>query len=338
MHKTLLCLALAFAFRSIASATSLTAPETVEVGRLKTNEVGKFEFTVRNDSSEKIKIGGIRTSCSCTNVRIEGSETLEPGADRTITGNVNFGSKIGDYETKVLVAYESKNGESPEKIVRVQGKVAAALVFDRPRIDFGDVDLSDEPRILTVMAKRGNSEEQWDSIAATARNEHLTISAEKVTEDIIRITARLDPSGLPIASVRDTVEITILNSGVTGTEKFELPVSARITGPLKATPASIYLGAVKADEVIDRSITVTSTDLDLRELVICSQGKENQSEIGRREKNKAVVTVRLRPSSDVIGETLNLFHRTSGIRISVPVVGFVRETQQFQSDENHPRR
>lgn len=303
---------------------SITVPESVDVGKVRGNELRKFEFVLSNPTSEDITVVGIKTSCACTNVELQGSKKLVPGAKGTVTGDVNFGGALGNYETKVAITAQSTNGKSEEVTIPVRGKVIADMVLEKSRIDLGKVDIGAGPQVVTVDATRGNSGELWEDVIAKGDSDHLSASTE-ATPEKARLTVRFDPSELPISTFRGNVKIQLFHDDQPLANEIDLPVTARITGPLKATPSSIYLGAVEPGQSVSRSITIRSTGLDLQELVVEEQPLSGRAEIKRSDKQSAMLTFSLTPTQGekTISQALTLLHKPSHVRLRIPILGII---------------
>lgn len=317
---------------SVAASADLKVPDKVDVGRIKGNELHKFEFTIKNTSDVNLEITKVASSCSCTNVKLDGSETLAPGAERIVSGDVNFGGTLGSYETKVTIDSRSKSGNIQTAMVPIRGQVIAALVLEKTYIDFGEVDLAATPQVVTIEAKRGNSGEEWDTIQAESENKYLNVMVEKDSEKVFHITIRFNPSGLPISIFRGAVKLRLLQKDQLLPDKIELPITARIKGPLKATPASIYLGAIAPGQTLERAIIVSSSKLDLREMTIEKQPHDGLAIIEDSEEGVDKISVRVAPTvgNHTFTEMLVLLHKPSGIRLNIPILGTVKNADSQQ--------
>lgn len=330
MRTLLVILLLAgFSGAHIVAAPSLSAPKEVDLGRLNVNRLEKFKFTVRNDSAKAIKVTAIKTSCSCTDVKLDGDMTLGAGAERIMTGAVNFGGALGSHETLVGITYQGQNEQMRETAVPIRGKVVAAVVLNKALLDFGQLDIDAGIQTLAVEAAKGNSGEEWDSIRPISPVEHITVTVEEGTEMGQRLAVRLDPKGLPISTFRTTVTLQLFRRGQSLPHKIELPVTARIKGPLKATPAGIYLGAIVPGIPLERSIVISaSSGIDLRELIVEKQPEGGMAELKNLASGAARVDIRIIPPARQapFNVLLGLLHTGSGTRLSIQIIGTLKST------------
>lgn len=315
-----------FSGSNVFSETGLTAPKSVDVGRMRVNQTGRFEFAVKNTSGEEIEITGIKTSCSCTNVKLDGDQTMPAGAERVLTGEASFGGTPGNYETKVGIAFRGKSDHANESVVPIRGKVIADLVLDKPIIDFGPVDMNAGFQMATLTAKRGNSGEEWDSIRPVSTNEHVEVTMETLSEAQSRFTVRFNPSGLPMSMFHCTVKFQMLRKAEPLPHEIEVPVTARVKGPLKATPPSIYLGSVVSGDAINKEVMVFSSELDLRELTVETQPENGLAKINTTESGTAKIKLRIVPrgTAQPFSDTLIIVHKPSRTKLMIPVLGFVK--------------
>lgn len=317
----------------ILGDTGLAVPEYIDVGQVQLNEVRKFQLPVKNNSSKEVNIADIKSSCSCTNVGLTGNQTILAGAERVVTGNVNFGNALGHRETSVSISYRDGGGDSTKVVVPVRGKVVASIVLEKRHIDFGAMALESDRQIRTIEVKRGNADQLWDSIQLICKDEHVTAKLDDGEKSVWRISLHLDPAGLPISAFRSTVELKLSFQGKLLSEEIQIPVLARITGPMKATPTAVYLGARIPEETIDRSVAIFSSSLDLRELAILEKPAGIDAKItpSGASAAKLHLTVTIPSSAGPLSQTLALLHRPTGVRLSIPIIGIVKKPDVAKS-------
>lgn len=315
--------AILFAVTAASAETDLLGPKIVDVGHARINEIKKFAFSLENASDAEIKITTVKTSCSCIKLQLDGAEKLTPGAKRTIIAHVAFGANIGVYQGMVNIAYRTEGGHPKQIAIPIRGKAVAPIVLEKPVIDFGDVDLNASPQSMTIEIMRGNSGEAWDSIEAVGGSEHPNVTVQADSDLPLRLAVRLDPLGLPISTYRRVIKLRLLYDGRPLLYEIELPVTARIKGPIKVVPASIYLGAMAPGTAHDRLIELSSSHLDLTEVTIEKQPESGFAEIVYADNNAARIKLRVIANihKKVLTETLALIHQSSGVRIYIPLIG-----------------
>lgn len=319
-------LAATLLFHSASNAEiALSTPRKVDVGDLRVGELGNLSFSIRNDSDREIEIARITPSCTCTDVKLVGDTTLTPGAERTITGNVSLSGTPGFYETKIGIVFGAGD-EQYETTVPVRGQLVVALALEKPHIDFGEIDLNAGLQTISIGAKRGNSGEKWSSIQPVVRNEHLSVTVEEVSNTLSQLVVRFTPSGLPISTFRSIIKLRLIGQdGEALPGEIEIPVNARIKGPLRASPASIYLGVITPNTAFERSVVISSNGLDVRGLAIGENPKNGTADITYTRDGKARLTVRITPAIDkAFNDGLTLVHSSTGIRLAIPIIGALK--------------
>lgn len=319
-------IALAKSANSSAFAdTKLFVPKEVDVGRLRVNQPVKFKFAVKNSSTEEIAITRIKTSCPCAAVKLEGDMTLEAGGERIMTGTINFGSDLGRDETRVVITYQDKRQQVGETVVPIRGKVIAAAVLNQASLDFGAIDMSAGPQALIVKAKRGNSGEEWDSIRATSTDAHVVVASSNNSADVWQVAVQLSPSGLPISTFRGAVTLQLLHHDTPLPNEIELPITGRITGPIRASPGFIYLGVVSPGQRVERLVSFSSSVVDLRELEVEGQPEGVEAKFTNLASGSAKLSVSVVPGRQVntFSQTLSLLHPSSGLRVGILILGAI---------------
>lgn len=290
------------------------------------NESRVVRAVVKNFSEDKIEILSVRTSCSCASAFVDGSTTIEPGKEAAIAGSVNFGLDEGKAEVTIFVKYTDGRNRETELALPVHGTVAAPLVLEKPTVDFGSLDSSDEPRKNVVRIKPGHSGEKWDSINIECDNNNLTAELQNVGLKESELSISLDPAKLPISQFRQLIRLHLIREGKEYPYTPTLTVIARIKGAMSASPQSTYLGLLEPNMTVERFVDISSQALDLTALAVDGESPLLKAQLLETSKNTARIKVRLvAPAAPgAFCEKLRVWHKESGVALCVPFVGAVK--------------
>jgi hypothetical protein len=315
---------LMFAGPTVFRGSDLEVPTRIELNKLQPGETRGFNYVVRNDSSDHVEITSLRSSCACTNIKLEGETKLAPGAQRVVTGEVSLGRKIGSYEIPVYVVFRNSRGEEKVASTTLTGKVIAALVVNH--VNFGSIEVGDAPQVVSVTAAQGNSGEGWDEIQAIHDERGLSVALKKLPTGGCAVTVTIDPAVLPISQFRRTVRLSLSNGGLALPFQPTFTVGAQIKGPIKATPASIYLGATIPNQSVERVLRLSSQSLDLRLLRVEKMASGLSAEMVGATKDSAEFKVSYVSPAEggMFKASITFLHEPTGIRIEVPILGAAR--------------
>lgn len=311
---------------SSSSRPPLIVPASIELGMVQPDEQRTLRAFVKNVSAEEITIQQIRTSCSCVSAFVDGSRTIGSGKEVAVTGTVNFGLAEGKGEVTIFLKCTNKQNRVIELGIPVRGIVAAPLVLEKTMVDFGALESSAGSRKSVIQIEPGHSGEKWDSIDFEYDHNNLAVAVQPSEERGRRVSITLDPLKLPISQFRQTVKLHLVGNGKELSYVPTLTVTARIKGKMRASPQSMYLGALAPRATIERFVEVESDELDLTTLAI----EEESSAIETRptESSKTFARIRVRftaPEKEgSFCERIRVFHKESGTALFVPFVGVVR--------------
>lgn len=304
----------------------IVLPSSIELGQLQPNEPHRVEYTVKNNSNSKIEITKLDASCSCLELSLEGDGVMRPGEERKVVGSVDFGLKEGSHEVIAVVAYKDGAGRPMEASTPVRGLVKAALVLGNTVLDFGAVNASEKSRSGSVSIKPGQSGEKWDSINLEYERENLTASVEKLPDGSSQVSVVFDPAKLPISQFRQPIRLHLMRGPNELRYVPSFTVIAQIKGPMKASPPTVYLGAVKPKEKLERLITISSHDLDLRTVTIEGGSPMLLAETVEASANEARIRVEINApeASGAFDDRLLIVHKESGVAMRLPIMGVVK--------------
>lgn len=324
LPRRFLVLVLIFLGSLELTARDFSVPDLIRLGSVKVNESGHFQFELKNTSEENAEILEIKSSCICTSAELTGSPSLPVDEVRLVEGSARYG-EVGDYKTNLTITVRLASGQLRAVVIPVTTRVVSPLLLDPPRVDFGAVSIQDSPT-LTVNAKHGNAPQEWDSLQAKSDDERVTVATIRGAGGSIQLQIRFRPVGTPIGAFRSHIDIHLSQADLPLDDIFGLDIAAHVKGPLTSTPATIYCGNLSPGVPVDRTLTLTSSELDLRDLVVENQPADGSVEISEKNATVAKAKVQIVPSrAGVVQDTIVFFHPPSGLRLKLPVVGFTTQ-------------
>lgn len=305
----------------------LSVPKTVETGQLRGNAFRTFRFVIKNISTEELEITGILTSCTCTDVQIRGGTVLASSEEREVHGSVNFGAAPGLFETKVILAFRPRNGREQKTVVPVCGKVVADLILQTSIVDFGEIDVAQGIRSMTIETQRGNSGDTWDSIKPECESKSVSAIAEILPEGRSRINVQLDPRTLPIGQFRSSLNLHLAQNGKRVGVPTALTVTAKVKGPLTATPGFVYLSAMNANALVEKFVDVSSSTLDLRTLTVEKSGSAITVQMTENGEHSVRLSIAIKApdAPGAFNDKVIVSHPSSGTALQIRILGVVQD-------------
>lgn len=318
---------LSFPFAGIAA--SLEAPKLVDIESVDASGSKSFKFLVRNGSEKILILDQVIASCSCTNVDVAGDDEIHPGEDRLVKGIVHAGSNIGDFETQVhLTVHEALTAEKSEVVVSIRGTVKAALVLSKSQIFYGSIEQTGKAPPMPVFVSDGNTREAWDGIQLENADD-LDAVVEKMSAQHFKILLSLKPEHLPIGPFRRTVSFYPTLAGKKLAQPVKCLVVAQVLGPVTVSPSAIYLGTVGQATSTERSFKLVSYQFDLRQLGEIIAPDSITAKIVESSQDSAIVKclITAPDHAGAFSQKIVLTHQSSGVKIEVPVLGLVSNSE-----------
>lgn len=247
---------------------AIQVPGFVNIGNTQIGTVENFKFNIKNMLDRQVRIVQIHASCSCTDVKLNGTEMLAPEEDRSVSGKVQFPLKVGAYQTTVSVEYQIGSAHNEKAEIAIRGSVVSALTMDRTSIDFGEVGEDGRSEAAVIGVQHGTSGEEWDAIKLAVPSEYVDAKIADLADGTKRITVLLLPKGLPLGVYREKIAVKLFKGDKELKENASISLFARISGPLKALPQMINLGAVPPSKPLARLIALKSATSDMSGVVV----------------------------------------------------------------------
>lgn len=196
-----------------AADHGIKAPALVECGRVAREQMSDFAFEVTNTDSTLARIVEVVSSCSCTNVTLEGAETLKSGDTRKVKGRIKFGHQIGRMEVTLNLRVSDSLGEERILAVPLRANVIAPLVLQQENLHFEDSISSSTTVEKVVTGKRGNAGIVYDEIVALSDFPWLEAKVSAPDRDSFSVAVTLNPKLAPLGHNRTHVRLRLMHEG-----------------------------------------------------------------------------------------------------------------------------
>jgi hypothetical protein len=153
-----------------------------------------------------------------------------------------------------------------------------------------------------------------------------------VNADSYEFDVFLDPRAHGIGIVKDTLLVSFLAQGSRLEEKaFEIPVRAKITGSIKASPPTLFLGILQKGDSKEGGLTIESTNGQAVELVsfesVGIEGMETKLLASEGQKIRLFYKAHVLQEGNLQGELrvkTRLLEEKREEDIAIPIVGMVK--------------
>ncbi|HLA85116.1 MAG TPA: DUF1573 domain-containing protein [Thermoguttaceae bacterium] len=227
----------------------------------------EYKFTVKNCYLEDVHIASVRSSCGCTQVRVENPllKTYETGE---IVATIDTRGFWGQRGATLTVTFDKPYYAE----VQLQDSVyiRSDVVFEPGSVTLGEVDQgqSVEKKVSVSHTGRGD----WRVVEVRSDNPHVSAKlvngksyAGQVSYDIV---VRVDEKA-PAGYLRD--HIVLVTNDQTA-KQVPLLVEGRVLSGVTVSPAPLFLGVVKPGEKVSKQIVVRAKKPFKITGVTCSDG------------------------------------------------------------------
>ncbi len=255
-----LCVRLAFALGLVCSATfgqswtaNLMDHTAYDFGTIARGTKAEHTFMLRNTTAGEIHIAGIRSSCGCTQVRLEDEKwTIQPGESASIVAAINSSSYVGAKSATITVAFDRP---APAEVqLHVNTYIRGDVLIQPGNVQFGAIPRGKAVEKQLQVTRSGRS--GWQVLDANCVNPHVTCKAIETHRDgnkvSYEIQVRLDET-VPAGYLRDHV---ILVTNEQRYREIPLPIEAHVLADVSVSPASLFLGVVQPGEEVSRQLVV----------------------------------------------------------------------------------
>jgi hypothetical protein len=210
----------------------------------------EHEFVITNPYKDEVHIAHVRSSCGCTDPRIE-NDTLQSWEKGRVVAAFNTRAFTGQHGATVTVTFDKP--QWAEVQLRVKGYIRTDIVLDPNQVNFGSVSegAAGEKKIRINYAGRGD----WKITGVKTNSPFITADVKELDRAGGRIGYELDvklADNAPAGYLND--QIMLATSDRRG--QFPVAVEARIVPQLTVSPASLNLGTLEAGETVKKQIVV----------------------------------------------------------------------------------
>ncbi|NLE38485.1 MAG: DUF1573 domain-containing protein [Pirellulaceae bacterium] len=209
----------------------------------------KFQFT--NRYLEDVHIAGVRSSCGCTQVRVENPavKTYETGA---IVATVNTKAFQGSKGATITVTIDKPYYAE----VQLQDTVyiRSDVVFDPGSVALGDIDEGKSATQKVTVNYAGRND--WQVLEVRSTNPHISgevvqngRQGGRISYDLV---VRVDDKA-PVGYVRDHL---LLITNDYNLKQVPLLVEGRVQSGITVSPASLFLGVVQPGEKVQKQVVI----------------------------------------------------------------------------------
>lgn len=213
----------------------------------------EFDFDLSNIYTEDVHVAGVRSSCGCTDVRIERPllKTYQHGA---IVASFNTRAFVGRKGATITVTFDKPFQGQVQ--LHVSGYIRSDVVLSPGSVQLGSVDQGspvDKRIAVTHSGHRG-----WRILDVKSANPHISAQAVKSSRAGGRVTYDLKVhvhQTMPAGYVQDHL---MLITNDRRSAQIPVLVEGRVLSAVTVSPASLFLGVVQPGRKVTKQLVVRS--------------------------------------------------------------------------------
>ena len=222
-----------------------------DFGTIARSSKAEFAFELTNRYVEDVHIASVRATCGCTTPRIE-KETLKTYEKGAIIAHINSGSFLGSQGATLTVTIDKPFYAQVQLQVKVY--VYSDVLLEPASVELGNVERGKSIERALRIRYAGRSD--WKIVEVRSDNPHLTGTATETSRQGGRISYELKAvldKDAPSGYVNDTLWLVTNDA-----RRKNIPVSVegRVTEAIVVSPESLFLGAVKPGQSVEKRILV----------------------------------------------------------------------------------
>jgi hypothetical protein len=242
----------------------------------------EFRFPVKNVFGEPIHIASVRSSCGCTQPRIEES-LLKPGETGAIVAALNTRAFYGHRGATVTVTFDRPY--YAEMQVQVKAYIRPDVVIHPGSVQLGRIDFQQPAEAKVTIDYAGRNE--WRILDVASSNPHLSADLTEVQRRYGRVKYALlvhMDNETPIGYVRDYLTLTTSDRQST---QVPLLVEGQVAPAITVSPASLFIGVVEPGTTVTKRLVVRAAK-PFRIVAIDCKDAQFQFDVSKSETAKAV--------------------------------------------------
>jgi hypothetical protein len=211
----------------------------------------EYRFVLKNIYVEDVHVASVRSSCGCTEPRIETPllKTYEEGA---IVAHLNTDRFTGSKGATITVTFDKPYWATVQ--LHVTSYIRRDVGFEPGAVHFGTVDQGTAAERTVKVTHDGNPD--WQITGATSDNPHVSAEfaeAERRGGQVAyELHVRLDEEA-PSGSLRDCLMLTTNDANAS---QIPLSVEGVVQSEVMVAPASLFLGVVARGKKVTKQVVV----------------------------------------------------------------------------------
>lgn len=232
-------------------AEKLFAERAVDFGAVARAAKVEHRFIVENTLGKELHITGVRSSCGCTQPRVE-TDTVPPGGSTAVVAKFNTVGFTGQRRATVTVTFDRP--QFAEVQIQVQGYIRTDIVLDPAAVNLGHVDAGQAVDKTVRLEYAGRSDWQITGIEATvpylsAEVREASRSPGRASYEILVHLGEQAPAG----HVADQL---LVHTNDRKARQFPVLVEGLVVPQLAVSPGLLLLGQVSPGESTTRQLVV----------------------------------------------------------------------------------
>ncbi|MEX0678603.1 MAG: DUF1573 domain-containing protein [Pirellulales bacterium] len=231
-------------------ADKMFSEKSVDFGAVPRAAKVEHEFVITNLYKEDVHIAGVRSSCGCTEPRIE-SDTLKSWGKGRIVAAFNTDAFTGQRGATVTVTFDRP--QWAEVQLRVKGYIRTDVVLNPGQVNFGSVPEGEASEKAIHIRYAGRDD--WKITGVTSDSPFLTATVKEAERSGGQVGYELDvklAEGAPAGYLNE--QLVLKTNG--RHSQFPVKVEGRIVPPLTVSPASLLLGTLQPGQKVKKQIVV----------------------------------------------------------------------------------
>lgn len=254
MFRSSLALALSLC-ASIASAQQwaeqMFTERDVDFGSVARAAKVEHAFVITNPYKEDVHITSVRTSCGCTQPRIEG-DTLKSHESGKIVAAFNTRGFTGQRGATVTVTIDRPR--YAEVTLHVRGYIRTDVVLDPGQVNFGSVGAGETADKQLRVNYAGRND--WKITGVNVNSPYLTADVKELSRNYGRVSYGLDVKLKDNAPAGYLQQQIVLLTNDHRSSEVPVNVEGLIVAELSVSPSALMLGTVQAGQKVSRQIVV----------------------------------------------------------------------------------
>ena len=232
-------------------AANMCVTKSHNFGTIAAGAKAEYRFVVKNLSVKEVHIASARTSCGCTDVRIE-NPTLQSYETGAIVASINS-QRFRDQRGATITVVIDRPSYA-EVQLRVDVYIRGDIVLAPASIHFGDVRVGKSAERELTVTRYGNP--SWKIREVTSRNPHLTASmaeTQRTGQQVAyRLKVRLDEQA-PDGPLQEALTLTTSDGDQT---RIPVMVEGQLLPTISVAPKNLFLGVVAPGAETTKQIVV----------------------------------------------------------------------------------